>query len=233
MQKILITGSNRGIGLALVKEYLSRGNVQIFATCRTPDKANELRQLAADNPVLVIPLEINDEASITASVELVKQHTDSLDLLINNAGINPKEDGTRNFGSFNASSIGHVVTSNSVSPVIVTQAYTSLLKKGNNPRVVMVSSQMGSITRATSSAIAYRMSKAAMNMSAKALSQILESEGITVITTHPGWVQTDMGGSSAPVKPVDSAAGLVDVIEGLSAADNGKFFNYTGEEIPW
>lgn len=233
MQKILITGSNRGIGLALVKEYLSRGNVQIFATCRNPDKAEELQKLAADNPVIVIPLDVNDEESITASVNLVKQNTDSLDLLINNAGINPREDSVRHFGSLKASNIEHVLTSNSISPLIVTQAYVPLLKKGNHPRVVMVSSQMGSIARAGSSSLAYRMSKAAMNMSAKVLSQILASEGITVITTHPGWVQTDMGGSSAPVRPVDSAAGLAEVIGGLSAADNGKFFNYTGEEIPW
>jgi NAD(P)-dependent dehydrogenase (short-subunit alcohol dehydrogenase family) len=233
MQKILITGSNRGVGLALVKAYLSRGDVQIFASCRNPDHADELQQLAENNPVVVFPLEINDEDSIAASVDIVKQHTDSLDLLINNAGINPPNEDVRNFGVFKMASIENIITTNSVSPVIVTQAYAPLLEKGNQPCVVMISSQMGSITRAGSSAIAYRMSKASMNMAAKILSQLLQGDGITVITTHPGWVQTDMGGVTAPVTPPESAQGLVNVIENLNSSDTGKFFNYTGEEIPW
>lgn len=233
MQRILITGANRGVGLALVKEYLSRGDVQIFATSRNPDKAEELQQLAQSEPVIVIPLEINDEDSINASVDLVKQHTDALDLLINNAGINSGDDGARNLGQFKKSSIENVVTTNSVSPVIVTQAYTDMLKKGNNPRIVMISSRMGSMTHAGSNALAYRMSKAAMNMAAKVLSLALQDDGITVITTHPGWVQTDMGGQNADITGVESAAGLVKIIEGLSASDTGKFFNYSGEELAW
>lgn len=233
MQNILITGSNRGLGLALVKEYLARGNVRIFATCRKPDKAKELQNLAKSNPVIVIPMEINDEDSITSSVDEVKKHCDSLDLLINNAGIHPDDNSARNFGHYRKNSLDHVVTTNSVSPVIVTQAYTPLLKNGNNPRVVMISSQMGSITRASGSSIAYRMSKASMNMAAKVLSQTLQHDGITVITTHPGWVQTDMGGSGASITAEVSARGLANVIEGLSLADSGKFFNYTGEDMPW
>jgi NAD(P)-dependent dehydrogenase (short-subunit alcohol dehydrogenase family) len=233
MQHILITGSNRGIGLALVKEYLSRGDVQIFATCRNPDKAEELQQLTQSEPVIIIPLEINDEDSIAASVDLVKQHTETLDLLINNAGIYLQIPESRDLGQLNADSISQVVTTNSVSPVIVTQAYIDMLKKGNNPRIVMISSKMGSMTHAGGNSIAYRMSKASMNMAAKALSLTLESEGITVITTHPGHVATDMGGDAAPVTPAQSAAGLVKIIENLSASDTGKFFNYTGEEIAW
>lgn len=233
MQRILITGANRGIGLALVKEYLSHGDVQIFATSRNPDKAEELQQLVKSEPVIVIPLDINDEDSIIASVDLVKEHTDGLDLLINNAGINSSDDGARNLGHLKKSSIENVITTNSVSPVIVTQAYTDMLKKGNNPRIVMISSRMGSMTHAGANAIAYRMSKASMNMAAKVLSLALQDEGIIVITTHPGWVQTDMGGQNADITSVKSATGLVKVIEGLSISDTGKFFNYDGEEIAW
>lgn len=97
----------------------------------------------------------------------------------------------------------------------------------------MISSQMGSITRAGSSGLSYRMSKAAINMAAKVLSETLKSEGIIVITTHPGHVATDMGGQSAPVTPAQSAKGLISVIDSLTIEQTGKFYAYSGEEIPW
>ncbi len=89
MQQILITGSNRGIGLALVKAYLSHGNCQIFATCRNPESADELQALKIENPdsLTIIPLDINDTEEIHRAVKSVSAKTSSLDLLINNAGI--------------------------------------------------------------------------------------------------------------------------------------------------
>ncbi len=236
MQNILITGANRGVGLALVKQYIQAGDVKVFATCRNPNTADELNILAKETNgvVVVVQLEINDRASIDASVKAVEAHTDSLDALINNAGIFPKGDHqSASLGNLSAEDVGEVVTTNSVSPLIVTQAYRPLLKKGNNPRVVMISSQMGSLERGGSGSYAYRMSKASMNMAARVLSSDSQMSGITVITTHPGWVQTDMGGSGASITPTESATGLKSVIDGLTSADNGKFYKWNGEEHVW
>jgi len=235
MQQVLITGSNRGIGFALVKEYLRRGYAYVFATCRNPDSADALHSLSQTSvdSLSIVPLDVSDEQSILAAIERIKAQTDSLDVLINNAGIYPDESQSKQFGHLQFDAVAHVINTNAVSSVIVTQACVDLLRKGHTPRVVMVSSQMGSIARAGGGASAYRMSKSAMNMGVKLLSNTLSSDNIAVIATHPGHVATDMGGHGAPVKPADSARGLVKLIESLAMAQSGRFFNYNGDEIPW
>ena len=235
MQHILITGSNRGVGLALVKEYLNRGNVHIFAACRNPNSATDLQSLQEQNSgsVTLVKLDINKAEEIKNAVGQVSAHISKLDLLINNAGIYPRTPENTSLGHLDYDELSHVITTNSVSPVMVTQAFADLLKNGDNARVVMISSQMGSITRAGSGGMSYRMSKASLNMAAKVLSSMLHHDGVTVITTHPGHVSTDMGGASAPVSPAQSARGLADVIDSLTLSQSGKFFNYTGEEMPW
>ncbi|MEO1286687.1 MAG: SDR family oxidoreductase [Chloroflexota bacterium] len=235
MQQIMITGSNRGIGLALVKEHLQRGDIHIFATCRNPDTATDLQALASENPdaLTIVALDVNNSDSIEAAKNQVASQTEQLDLLINNAGIFPRTPENEALGKMTHEALGHVLMTNSVSPVIVTQAFVDLLKNGNNPRVVMVSSQMGSIERASGGSMSYRVSKAALNMVAKVLSGMLSPQGITVITTHPGWVQTDMGGSSATLTPEQSASGLATVSANLTSADTGKFYSYDGSEMPW
>ena len=236
MQHIVVTGSNRGIGLAIVKDYLQRGDVHVFATCRTPSSADELQQLQSNNPdaLTIVELDVNDGTSINNAVDTVRAKTDKLDALINNAGIYPKDANSQNFGDLEAEPIANVLAVNSIAPALVTQAFVPLLKAGNNPRVVVVSSQMGSIERTGgTSGFSYRMSKAAVNMAVKVMSNALKSDGVTVITTHPGHVATDMGGSSAPVTPEQSAAGLVDLTEKLTIAQTGQFFDYTGTPMPW
>ncbi|MGB7342029.1 MAG: SDR family oxidoreductase [Phototrophicaceae bacterium] len=235
MQTIMITGSNRGIGLALVKEHLKLEDVHVFATCRNPQSASDLQALKSAYPdaLSIVKLDVNNNLSIETAQATVASQTDHLDLLINNAGIFPRDAENTVLGQLERDEISHVVTTNSVSPVMVTQAFAGLLKQGNNPRVVMVSSQMGSIERAGSSGLSYRMSKAAMNMASKVLSQMLASDGITVITTHPGHVATDMGGASAPVTPEQSAAGLAKVAAKLTPQQTGKFYGYDGSELPW
>lgn len=235
MQHIMITGCNRGIGFALVYEYLARNDVHVFATCRNPDSATALQALKAKNPdsLTIVTLDIDDTESIDRAFGQISEKTNKLDLLINNAGIFPRKPEDSSFGQLNRDALNQVMATNSVSPVIVTQAFVDLLKQGDNPRVVMISSKMGSITQAGASGLSYRMSKTALNMATKILSLELGTHGITVITTHPGHVSTDMGGSSAPVKPSDSATGLSKIADNLTRAQSGKFYNYTGEEIPW
>lgn len=233
MQTILITGANRGIGFELTRQFL-QDDSQIFATCRNSERADALHKLARNNAdrLTVLQMDVNDKASIDAALEAVAGKIDALDLLINNAGIGGDEAG-RVLGKLTASAVGHVMATNAVAPLIVTQAFRGLLKKGNNPRVAMISSGMGSLQRAGGSSYAYRMSKAAMNMAARVLAFDSAMAGITTVTMNPGWVQTDMGGPSASLKPEESGDALRALINRLTPAENGMFFQYDGSELPW
>lgn len=233
MQKILITGANRGIGFELTRQLL-QNDVQLFATCRAPESADALQDLARQHAkqVTVLQMDVDDEASISAAVTEVAAKTDALDLLINNAGIGGG-DGARILGMLTAAEVSQVIGTNAVAALIVTQSFRSLLKNGDNPRVVMISSGMGSLQRADGSSYAYRMSKAAMNMAARVLAFDGEMAGVTTVTLNPGWVQTDMGGPSAALKPEESGGALRALIIGLTPADNGKFFQYDGSALPW
>ena len=236
MQNILITGANRGLGLELTRQYLSDDATQIFATCRNPERAEQLAALAAHNGdrIRILRLDVSDETAIDAARKSVAEGVNGLDLLINNAGIFPKDGHqSHDLGNLSAADVGEVITTNAVGALIVTQAFRQLLSNGGNPRVVMISSGLGSISGAGGGSYAYRMSKAAMNMAARALAMDSAMGGIITITTHPGWVQTDMGGPSAAITPAQSAAGLRALIGQLTDADNGKFFLYDGSELAW
>ena len=117
----------------------------------------------------------------------------------------------------------------------VVHQFIDLIKKGNDPKIINISSQLGSITaqKPNWGSYAYNSSKAVMNMITRHLSFDLEQDGIITISMHPGWVQTDMGGAHAAVTPPDSAAGILKVAMGLTAEDNGKFYIYNGEIHPW
>ena len=232
MRRVLITGSNRGLGLALTQESLARGD-RVFATCRDPDGADELQALAAEHAdqLTVLRLDVTDEETIEASAEAVHSEEDGLDVLINNAGINPK--GERP-GNLDVETMLHTFHVNAVGPMMVAQGHLDLLRRGDEPRIVNISSTLGSLTRKSSGGTySYSSSKAALNMLTRTLAFDLRSDGITVVAMHPGWVRTDMGGSGAPLSPQESARGILDVIRDLSLDDIGGFITHRGQEAPW
>jgi NAD(P)-dependent dehydrogenase (short-subunit alcohol dehydrogenase family) len=232
MKRFLITGSNRGIGLALVRASLARGD-RVFATCRRPDEAEELHALAAEHGdrLTILRLDVTDEETIEASVEGVQSEEDGLEVLVNNAGISPS--GER-LGRLDAETMLHTFHVNAVGPMLVSQAFLELLRSGDDPKIVNISSQLGSLTRKSSGGrYSYCSSKAALNMLTRALAFDLRSDGIVVLAMHPGWVRTDMGGSGAPVAPAESAQGIQRVADGLTMSDSGAFYTYQGREVPW
>jgi NAD(P)-dependent dehydrogenase (short-subunit alcohol dehydrogenase family) len=238
MQHVLITGSNRGIGLGLVKEFLSRENWHIIATCRNPADASELRQLAEDTNmerVTVLELDVSNQQSIDRAFNMVTSEiTDTLDVLINNAGINPKGEQQQHFENIDFDTMLYVLRVNTAAPLQITQAAYPLLKKSENPRVVNISSNMGSIgSTGSGGAYAYRISKAGINMLSKVLSVDLKNDDIITVALDPGWVQTDMGGSGARLTPEKSANGIVNVVTDLTPAQSGSYLKWDGSHHEW
>ena len=232
MRHILITGANRGLGLELTRQTLNEGE-RLFATCRRPEEAHDLHSMADEHPdrLSILPLDVMDEASIASAKEMVRTQTDHLDLLINNAGVNPP--GER-LGDLEAETLLHTFHVNAVGPMMVTQQFLDLLRAGERSKIVNISSQMGSlIQKKSGGSYSYCTSKAALNMLTRALAFDLRSEGIIVVAMHPGWVRTDMGGSHAPLSPAKSVSGMLRVIDRLRPADTGRFLTWRGRKHPW
>ena len=231
MQRILVTGTNRGLGLEFVRQLLARGD-RVIAACRQPGKALALTGLAAAHPghLHVLPLELSSERSIAEFVRETSALTDALDALSNNAGM--LVSGER-FGASAHKTLADRFAANVTGPVLLTQTLTPLLEKGANPRVMNLSSRLGSLTGTTVFGTpSYAMSKAALNMATRQLAAALAPR-VSVFCVSPGWVKTDMGGENAPLSAQDSAAGLIKVLDGATAATAGHFCDYMGKEIAW
>jgi NAD(P)-dependent dehydrogenase (short-subunit alcohol dehydrogenase family) len=223
---IFITGANRGIGLSLTRQYAERG-ASVYATARQPEKATDLNAVGGN--VHVLPLDITDEGQIVAAADQVRQHTDHLDLLINNAGV-MKRDGDLDQMTIDESL--HIMHVNAIAPTFVARAFADLLGKGS--RLVNITSQLGSLTRKQDKGrLDYCASKAALNMYTRGLAATFRPKEVITVMVHPGWVQTDMGGQSAAITPDQSAKGIIEVIDGLQPADNGGFFRWDGTIHPW
>lgn len=232
MQRCLVTGANRGLGLAFTRQLLARG-ARVLACCRDPDHADDLRKLHekhADD-LIVHALDVADAGAIDALPNVAAKHLQRIDLLINNAGV--LVSGER-FGNVEAESLATSFAVNASAPLLITQALSILLTRGHKPRVLCITSQLASIAQASNfRTLSYAMSKAALNMGVKRLAAELGPRGIVVLACHPGWVKTDMGGKGATLKPEDSAKALLQLIEHASIEDGGKFLAYDGAELPW
>jgi NAD(P)-dependent dehydrogenase (short-subunit alcohol dehydrogenase family) len=241
MANVMITGANRGIGFEFTKRYLDRGDT-VVATYRAPGRSQKIMAMETKGGIPIIPvvLEVRDQASIEACFQEVSQRIESLDLLINNAGMG---DGSidlgdpgahKDFGQLKAEALLDVLAVNSVSPIIVTQTFAPMMEWAEEPKVVHITSKMGSIElRGDSGYYSYSASKTALNMLGRIMSNDLLSSGIVSAMIHPGWVKTSMGGPEAPLSVEESCEGMMRVIDGLTPTDNGKFLDHTGAELPW
>ncbi|NNF52273.1 MAG: SDR family oxidoreductase [Gammaproteobacteria bacterium] len=228
---VVITGANRGIGLEFVRQYLADG-CKVVAGCRDPERATTLTGLAneSDGRLQVIKLDVTDSASIAGLVDSLDGQ--SVDLLINNAGVyGPKGAG---IGALATEAWLDVFATNSIAPVQLTGALLPNLKASGGARVVGISSRMGSIADNTSGgAYVYRSSKAALNAAFASAAIDLREHGVCIGILHPGWVETDMGGANALIDTSTSVTGMRRVIANLDMAKTGGFFSYDGSVIPW
>lgn len=223
-QTVLITGANRGIGLEMARQFSERGYV-VIGTARKPDEATDLKALK----VQVEQLDVIDSASVSALARRLDGVP--IDLLVNNAGVGGQTAGS--FAAVDFDKVAHTFDVNSLGPMRVTQALLPNLEAGEGRTIVQITSVMGSIEQNGGGFFGYRASKAALNMLNKSLAVELGKQGFVCLALHPGWVKTRMGGAGAPVEPEDSVAGILEVIDGLTPDDNGRFLDYQGKTIPW
>lgn len=234
MANIIITGANRGIGLALVKTYLLGGN-RVFALCRQPQQADQLNELAASagGQLTVHTVDMADADSITTFAGSLKDTP--VDVLLNVAGIVGGRTDSLLKAPFSEADFDDWRTAfevMTIGPFRLTQAVLPNLIAARG-KVMTVSSQIAASNWPRGGLYAYGATKAAVNRLMRSLAFDLRDKGVTVALVHPGWVQTDMGGANAEITPQESAAGIKQVLDGLTLEDTGKFFKWNGEEHAW
>ena len=231
MPSTLITGANRGLGLEFAGQYMADG-WQVYAACRDTASASELRQLAEDGGgrLRIMTMDVTDAGSVkAAAAELDGQ---AIDLLLNNSGIIGPHGQT--IGNIDYDAWAEVLEVNTMGPMRVSEAFVDNVARSDRKLIVTLTSGMGSLADNTSGgSIAYRSSKAAVNMVMRSLAIDLTSRGISCVVVNPGWVQTEMGGANATLTPLESVTALRGLIETLGSAQSGKFFNYDGREYAW
>ena len=230
MATVLITGTNRGIGLEFVKQFLTREDT-VLATCRDMGSATELRQLKNDTRKLhIFELDVSSQKSMEDLTLQLAGH--AIDIFINNAGVYGPRDST--FGKVSANEWAKVLQVNAKAPMILTQLLIDNLRDGSDKKLIYITSKMGSIDdNKGGGSYVYRSSKAALNAVVKSISVDLRDSGFSVAVLHPGWVQTDMGGPNALIDVTTSVSKMIDVIDNLNFHNSGSFFNYDGGIIPW
>ena len=224
MTTILITGTNRGIGLELAKQALAKGWT-VYGSARTvvsdPDA-----HICAHPQFHDLVFDVTDHAAVRAAAASVSE---PIDILINNAGtIGPER---QSMLDMDFEGFVEAFAINTLAPLAMSQAFLPHLKRSATPRILTVSSWMGSLSHAKSDRIAYRASKAAVNKVMQGLATDLEPMGVAVAMLHPGWVRTDMGGQGADIDVATSAAGILKIAEGLTLDGTGQFYNWDGSSL--
>jgi NAD(P)-dependent dehydrogenase (short-subunit alcohol dehydrogenase family) len=230
MSTVLITGANKGIGLELVRIYAEKGNT-VIACCRNPADASALNELADANDVRICEVAVGDAGSVASMAAELKGVT--IDLLLNNAGMGGPSPENQSVLKMDFDGWAETMNVNTMAPVRVMHALIENLRASENPQVVTITSQMGSLDLDMTFSYAYCSSKAALNKFMKMAAIELAKENIDVCVIHPGWVRTDMGGAGADISSEESAEGIVSVIAGLNADNTGSFWKWDGETHAW
>lgn len=236
MQRWLITGANRGIGLEFARQLAEAGE-QVIATARNPKGAEALLDLAARHDGLTIELlELDDRASIMTLGERLAGTP--IDILLNNGGLyggswdNASHRQTHDSMDFDLWE--QIMRVNVMAPFQLAQVLRENLLAGQRKLIINMSSDLGSIANnGQGQSYAYRSSKAALNMVTKGLSVDLADQGVTVVSLAPGWTQTDLGGAAAHWPVAESVANQLKVIGGLGPQNTGSFVDLLGRPVPW
>jgi NAD(P)-dependent dehydrogenase (short-subunit alcohol dehydrogenase family) len=236
MPTVLVTGASRGLGLEFVRQYCVEG-WSVHACCRNPERATELRALAAAHPrVEIHALDVSDFDAIGALAKALRGQP--IDVLLNNAGLfgprpGAEHDPRQEFGHMDYAQWGRLFVVNTQAPFKMAEAFIEQVAASEQRRIVAISTGLASISDASGGLFAYRTTKAALNMAMVALANDLRRQRVRVGLLCPGWVRTDMGGPNAPVSVQESVRGLRARIAELDDARSGRFFSHKGTPKPW
>ncbi|TMW58985.1 hypothetical protein Poli38472_007131 [Pythium oligandrum] len=226
---VIITGSNRGIGLALAAEYHAAG-WNVIAAARNPSTATELHAL---NVYKTIQLDVADEASILRAAQDLSG--EAIDLVINNAGILHNN----TFLTETKAHLAHTYEVNVIGPFLVSRAFLPHLKAAvankGSAKLIQISSTVGSIALNNGGwgTPNYRASKSALNQLNMLITHEIKNDNIATAVLCPGYVDTTLNGNTGVLKTSESAAAVVKVIAKVTLAETGKFFSHEGKELPW
>ncbi|MEM6265784.1 MAG: SDR family oxidoreductase [Bacteroidota bacterium] len=241
-QIVLVTGASRGLGLEFCRQFGQLGK-EVILTARNEERGLEAAKVLTEegHNVHFRRLDVSDEADIAQLVAQLSDEFSHLDILVNNAGINSRSEGTEEaylsnvkLSVLDPERVMNMIRINSLAPILMAKHLLPLLKKARNPKVINVSSWLGSISQKTNGGnYSYCASKATLNMMGRALAFDLAREGVSTVMMNPGWVKTDMGGNRAKLSPEESVGGMISVAEKLTTVDAGKFLQWDGTEHPW
>lgn len=243
MKTALVTGAYKGLGLEWCRQLAQQG-YNVILTARDLEKAQQAAESLNSNAVAVYPkaLEITDEKQIQEIAQWTQEKFGRIDLIVNNAGINPKDyaDKSRMAKAFylnelDAGEMLNVIHTNSIAPLLIVKHFRQLLSSSENPIVINISSWLGSVSNLSFGGhYGYVGSKNLLNVLNKSMANELKQDNIICINVNPGWVQTDMGGQKAQFTPEQAVSNLLThIVAKVSIADSGKFLNYDGSEHPW
>jgi NAD(P)-dependent dehydrogenase (short-subunit alcohol dehydrogenase family) len=229
--RILITGANRGLGLALSQVGSERGH-QILAGVRDLHKSKEsLTNSELYKSITLLPLDVINEESVSLAAKSVKEKFGSIDAIINNAGVLLERD--KQIEELDLDQMKVTFEVNFFGPIRVVKHFLPLLMMGDRSSIINISSEAGSITNAYGGDYAYATSKTALNMFSQQLSKYVSGSNINVYSIHPGWIKTDMGGDRAPGDPIETAKGIFDIIERKRVIDSKNvFISHDGYPMP-
>ena len=217
MPTAAIIGASRGIGLGLVSRYATDG-WRVHATTRTPQRPGALGDIGGD--VHVHNLEVTDRTQQRALATALAG--EAIDVLIHNAGV---------YGTWmRASTVNRI---NAEAPVEVVETLMGAVLRSEQKKIALISSQVGARRGSTRSLGKYGNSKAALNDRFRARERDWRAAGCLAVVIHPGWVRTDMGGSSAAISVEESARGIRQVMADLDESRHGRFWTWDGREHPW
>ncbi|KAE8143762.1 hypothetical protein BDV38DRAFT_289633 [Aspergillus pseudotamarii] len=246
MATYIVTGSSRGMGLAMIKELASRDPAEVsLVIAATRRSSTALDEIVAreSGRVVFIPLDVSNAASISSSVEMAGSVVGQkgVDVLINCAGVHSWLEGKTE----NMADLDYQLTVNVVGTHNVTRAFLPLLRMGKLKKVANISTVYASMTHAETSSFAncpaYKISKAALNALTVQYAMSYKDEGFTFLAVNPGWLKTDMGGDDAHLTADEGAQAVLNVIDKAEKDSNGCFKNiyapgwdmYDGKDIPW
>jgi len=234
MPTCLITGASRGLGYEFTRQYAAEG-WHVIATCRTPDTATALADLALDSSVRVSieAMDVTDFAQIDAVGQ--KLSGTSIDLLINNAGIARGDLEHQRVGGMDFSGWLDLLRTNTLAPVKVTEVFLENVAASDQKKIISISSTVGSMQEVNFPVYPYATSKAALNKAMRLMAEQFSEQEIIVANLCPGHAKTDMGlmAEGATVEVVDSVSGMRKIISSLTIKQSGSFTRYNGEVIEW